>query len=311
MATTGQRAQAIAAVQIDRRHRLVQVQHVEPLALEHLLHARDRARAEHDVRQRAVGGDDHRAPDRDHVRRRLAVPPVPRMQHAREAPGRVVADHGARLDPVALQRGRLQLGVLGDGAPVGPGVRDDDADLHRAAILTGAEPGSGGARPGHGGARSCRRRCGDHRAGGPSAPPPAANARRSPAGARGCGCARSRRPRRGAGRSPASPALRPAAAAPPAGAASGRRAPSACEPLVCASGIPIPKTPTTSPRSRTGAEVIRSVSRSPARSSTVMSKIVVVLPTILRAKFVRASCRCSGATLSTNGRPRRSPKSST
>ena len=124
----------------DGRHRLVQVQHVEPLALEHLLHARDRARAEDDVRQRAVGGDDHRAPDRDHVRRRLAVPPVPRVQHAREAPRRVVAHHGARLDPVPRERGRLQLGVLGNGAPIGPGVRDDDADLHRAAILTTREP---------------------------------------------------------------------------------------------------------------------------------------------------------------------------
>ena len=32
--------------------------------------------------------------------------------------------------PRALQRLRLQLDVLDDGSPEGPGVRSDDADLH-------------------------------------------------------------------------------------------------------------------------------------------------------------------------------------
>ena len=53
--------------------------------------AEDRARAEDDVRQRAVRGHDHRAADRDHVGRRLAVAAVPRVEHARELSGRVVA----------------------------------------------------------------------------------------------------------------------------------------------------------------------------------------------------------------------------
>ena len=52
-----------------RRHRLVQVEHVEALALERAPDPEVRARREHDVRQRAVRRHDHRAPDRDDVRR--------------------------------------------------------------------------------------------------------------------------------------------------------------------------------------------------------------------------------------------------
>ena len=82
-----------------RRHRLVQVQDVEALAPQHALHSRDRGRAQDDVRQGAVCGDDHRAPDRDHVRRWPTVAPVPRVQHPGEAPLGVVAHDRPRLDP--------------------------------------------------------------------------------------------------------------------------------------------------------------------------------------------------------------------
>jgi len=119
-----------------RGHRLVKVHHVEALALEHALDLRHGAGAEHDIRQRAVRGHDHRAADRDHVTRWLAVAPVPRVQHPGEAPRRVVADDRPRLDPEPLQRVGLELGVLEHGSPVGPRVRDDYADLHRPAILT-------------------------------------------------------------------------------------------------------------------------------------------------------------------------------
>ncbi len=63
-----------------RRHRLVEMEDVETLAFENALDADDRARAEHDVRQRAIRGDDHRATDRDHVRRWIAVASDPRVE---------------------------------------------------------------------------------------------------------------------------------------------------------------------------------------------------------------------------------------
>ena len=49
---------------------------VEPLALERLPDPEVRAGRQDDVRKRAVRRDDHRAPDRDHVRRRVAVTPT-------------------------------------------------------------------------------------------------------------------------------------------------------------------------------------------------------------------------------------------
>ena len=82
---------------------------VELLARERLPDARDRARAEDDVRQRAVRRHDHRAADRDHVRRRIAVAAVPRMQHARELAGRVVAHDRLHLD--ARARAALRTGA--------------------------------------------------------------------------------------------------------------------------------------------------------------------------------------------------------
>src|SRR5439155_1582393 len=80
-----------------RRHRLVQVQDVEPLARERLLDAEDRPRTEDDVRQRAVRRHDHRAADGDDLRRRIPVPAVPWVQDARELAGRVVAHQIAAL----------------------------------------------------------------------------------------------------------------------------------------------------------------------------------------------------------------------
>ena len=66
-----------------------------------LLDADEGARAEDEVRQRAVRGHDHRATDRDHVGRRLAVAAGARVQHARELAGRIVAHERARLDAEA------------------------------------------------------------------------------------------------------------------------------------------------------------------------------------------------------------------
>ena len=100
-----------------RRHRLVEVEHVEALLLEHALDPEDGARAEDDVRQRAVRGHDHGAPDRDHVRRRVAVAADPGVEGARELTRRVVAHHQPYLVPTRLERFGLELGVLDDGAP--------------------------------------------------------------------------------------------------------------------------------------------------------------------------------------------------
>ena len=80
--------------------------------------------------------------------------------------------------------------------------------------------------------------------------------------------------------------------------------------IVLSSGIPMPKTPTTSPSCLSGADDVLSVTALPKRSITRRSSTSVLLPTTLRAKFVRASARCSGTIPSTNGCPRLSPNSS-
>ena len=88
-----------------RRHRLVEVEHVEPLALEHAPDPEERARAEDDVRQRAVRGDDHRPPDGDHVRRRVAVAADPGVERTRELARGVVPHHEpAPRDPAPRAR---------------------------------------------------------------------------------------------------------------------------------------------------------------------------------------------------------------
>ena len=114
----------------DRRHRLVQVQQVELLAREHLPDARDRARAEDDVRQRAVRGHDHGAADRDHVVGRVAVAAVPRVQDARELPGRIVPHDHHTSSARARSASDYSSRVLDDDAPERPPVRHDDPDLH-------------------------------------------------------------------------------------------------------------------------------------------------------------------------------------
>ena len=60
------------------------------------------------------------------------------VQHARELSRRIVPDQRSRLDAERLQRRGLQLGVLDDSSPEGPGVRNDDSDLHRRELLPGA-----------------------------------------------------------------------------------------------------------------------------------------------------------------------------
>ena len=115
----------------DRRgHRLVQMEDVEPLALEHAPDAEERARAEDDVGERAVRGHDHGAADGDHVRRRGAVAPDTRVERARELPGRIVAHHEPHVVAARLERRCLELCVLDDRPPERPRERHDDADLH-------------------------------------------------------------------------------------------------------------------------------------------------------------------------------------
>ena len=60
-----------------------------------------------DVRERPVRGDDHRAPDRDHVRRRVAVTTDARVQDPRELTRRVVPHHQAHVVTELLERRRL------------------------------------------------------------------------------------------------------------------------------------------------------------------------------------------------------------
>src|SRR5262249_32046816 len=113
-----------------RRHRLVQVDDVELLELERPAYRRHRARRQHDVGKRTVCRNDHRAADRNDVRRWMTVPPEPWVQNPREAAGRVVTHDRPRLDPACLQRLRLQPDLLDARAPERPRVRRDDADLH-------------------------------------------------------------------------------------------------------------------------------------------------------------------------------------
>ena len=125
----------------DRRgHRLVQVEEIESLALEHAPDAEERARAEDDVRQRAVRGDDHRAADGDDVRRGLAMTTHPWMEDARELARRVVAHHQPDLVPARLEGPCLELGVLDDRPPERPRERHDDADLHLANPIDVRDP---------------------------------------------------------------------------------------------------------------------------------------------------------------------------
>ena len=60
----------------------------------------------------------------------FAVPSDPRVQDARELPRRVVPHDQAHVVAELLERCRLQLRVLDDGAPERPRERDDDPDLH-------------------------------------------------------------------------------------------------------------------------------------------------------------------------------------
>ena len=75
-------------------------------------------------------GHDHRAADRDHLGRRISVPADPRVEHAGELAGWVVAHDQADLVSEVAERGRLELRVLYHGSPERPRERDDDAHLH-------------------------------------------------------------------------------------------------------------------------------------------------------------------------------------
>ena len=114
----------------DRGQRLVHMEDVEALLLERTLQARHGPGGQDDVRKGSVGRDDHRPPDRDHVFRRPLVTPLARVEHLRQAPGRVVPDQDPGLVSEVEEGPRLVVGVLGDASPEGPGKRDDDPDLH-------------------------------------------------------------------------------------------------------------------------------------------------------------------------------------
>ena len=113
-----------------RRHRLVHVQEVEALPLQHLLHPDDCAGTEDDVRQSPVRRHNYRPPDRDHVGRRLLVPAHAGVEILRQPPRRIVPDHDPRVDAEPLQGPGLVVCVLRNTAPERPRVRDDDPDLH-------------------------------------------------------------------------------------------------------------------------------------------------------------------------------------
>ena len=113
-----------------RRERLVHVDEVEALAGEHAAHPRYRARAQDEVRERAVAGHDHRAAERDHAGRRRAWPALARVEDAAERAGWVVADQEPCLDPDRLEGAGLRVGMVDDAAAERPRVRHDDPDLH-------------------------------------------------------------------------------------------------------------------------------------------------------------------------------------
>jgi len=114
-----------------RRHRLVHVNQVEALALEHALQARVDSGSEDDVGQRVVGRHDHRATDRNHALGRRIVAAAARVEDAREPAGRIAADDRPGLDPELAQRDSLVLGVLQHASPVRPRIGHDNPDLHR------------------------------------------------------------------------------------------------------------------------------------------------------------------------------------
>ena len=106
-----------------------------PLAAQRAADARHGARAEDDVRQRTVRRDDHRAADRNDVRRRPVVATCSRVEHERERARRIVPHDETRLHAEFLERARLVLRVLGHAAPERPRVGDDDPDLHRRETM--------------------------------------------------------------------------------------------------------------------------------------------------------------------------------
>ena len=60
----------------------------------------------------------------------------PRVEHAREAARRVVSHHEPDIVAEPPEGGGLKLGVLDDGSPERPRVRDDDPDFHLAQLCT-------------------------------------------------------------------------------------------------------------------------------------------------------------------------------
>ena len=60
------------------------------------------------------------------------VPTRTRVEQPRQTARRIVAHHDLHVVAAPAECGRLVLGMFDDPAPVRPGERDDDADLHAA-----------------------------------------------------------------------------------------------------------------------------------------------------------------------------------
>ena len=121
-----------------RCHRFVQMDEIELLPARIRLDASDRARREHDVRQRAVRRHDDRAADRDDSLGQRRVPPRSRVEESREPAGRIVAHEDLNIVAAPPERIGLMLAVFDDTAPVRPRERDDDPDLHAATAANAA-----------------------------------------------------------------------------------------------------------------------------------------------------------------------------
>ena len=117
-----------------RRERLVHMQHVELFLLENRPRAEHGPRAQDDIGERSVGGDDHRAPHRDDVVGRRVMAARARMKKLRQPAGWIVTDEDAGVDAQRAKRACLMVGVVHNAAPEGPGERYDDANFHGASL---------------------------------------------------------------------------------------------------------------------------------------------------------------------------------
>ena len=113
---------------------LVHVQQIELLFAQNSPHSEHRSRAEDDVRQRRVRGNDHGASHRHDVVGWIVVPAGTRVQQSCQTSRRIVADNKARIDAQLAKSAHLMVGVVNNAAPERPGERNDNAHLHGASL---------------------------------------------------------------------------------------------------------------------------------------------------------------------------------